>query len=159
MKASWTAVVLIVSICLGGCGPTPYQRARVPFGQGYADKIFSDDTFHVAFTANYTTSATTLREYLYRRAAELTLQHKFRYFTVIREPRPLAKYKIIYRSEADREAGIDAEDVELPAQGTLHMTIQCFQDASPVAETPLLDAQRYRCRSTDSSTWVLARGP
>jgi len=110
------------------------------FGHGYADTEFSDDTFHVAFTANYTTSAATLREYLYRRAAELTLWHKFRYFAVIREPRPLAKYKIMYRYQADQGAGIDAEEVEAPARGTLHMTIQCFEDARQATDAQPIDA-------------------
>ena len=113
------------------------------FGRGYADKEFSDDTFHVAFTASYTTSAATLREYLYRRAAELTLRHKFRYFAVIREPRPLAKYKIMYRYQPDQGAGIDAEEVEVPARGTLHMTIQCFEDAWQTAGARPIDAIAY----------------
>lgn len=143
MKSFWTAVVLAVSLCVWGCAPTPYQRAHVAFGRGYTDKKFSDDTFHVVFTANYTTSAATLREYLYRRAAELTLQHKSRYFTVTREPRPLIEYKMIYPSQEDEEAGIDGEEVELPAWGTLQMTIQCFKNASPVAGVHLIDAQTY----------------
>jgi hypothetical protein len=93
------------------------------------------------FTANYTTPPATLREYLYRRAAELTLQHKSRYFAVTREPRPLVEYRTVYRSEEDKEAGIDAEEVELPAWGTLQMTIQCFENVSTAAGTSLIDAR------------------
>ena len=143
MKSFWTAVVLVASLCVWGCAPTPYQRACAAFSQGFADTEFSRDTFHVAFTANYITPASTLLDYLYRRAAELTLQHKFRYFVVIREPRPRTNYKITYRYHTDRGAGIDAEDVEVPAMGTLHMTIQCFEDAQQDADTQPIDAIAY----------------
>jgi hypothetical protein len=140
MRLFWTAVVLVASLCVGGCASTPYQKAWAAFGHGYTDKEFSDDTFHVMFTANYTTSAATLREYLYRRAAELTLQHKFRYFVVIREPHPRSKYKIMYRYHEDQGAGVDAEEVEAPDRGTLHMTIQCFQYDWQAADMQPIDA-------------------
>ena len=143
MKSFWTGAVLAASLYLCGCEVTPYQKARVAFGCGYADKKFSDDTFHVVFTANYTTSADTLREYLYRRAAELTLRHRFRYFAVIREPRPLIEYKIAYNSQEDKEAAIDSKEVEMPAWGTLQMTIQCFRRASSAAGAHLIDAKAY----------------
>ncbi|MCX5644506.1 MAG: hypothetical protein NTZ17_07445 [Phycisphaerae bacterium] len=100
MRSFWTTFVLAILVYVGGCEPTPYQRARVTFGHGYADKKFSEDTSHMVFIANYSTPAATLREYLYRRAAELTLQHKFRYFAVIRELRPLAEYQIIFTATA-----------------------------------------------------------
>ncbi len=152
MKPFCTVVVLAISLGVWGCEATPYQRARVAFGRGYADKKLSDDTFHVAFTANYTTSADTLCEYLYRRAAELTLRHGFRYFTVIREPRPLVEYKIGYSSREDAEAGIDAKEAEMPAWGTLQMTIQCFRHVFPTADVHLTDAKAYLIRrDTDFS--------
>ncbi len=143
MKPFCTTLVLAVSLCVWGCQATPYQRARVAFGRGYADKKLSDDIFHVAFTANYTTSADTLCEYLYRRAAELTLQHGFRYFAVVREPRPLVEYRIVYNSREDEEAAIDAKEAEMPAWGTLQMTIQCFRHVFPTADMRLTDAQAH----------------
>ncbi len=146
MKPFCTAVVLAVSLCVWGCQATPYQRARAAFGRGYVDKKFSDDTFHVAFAANYTTSADTLRGYLYRRAAELTLLHGFRYFTVVREPRPLVAYRIVYNSREDEEAAIDAKEAEMPAWGTLQMTIQCFRHVFPTAGVHLIDAKAYLVR-------------
>jgi hypothetical protein len=152
MRSFWTAVVLVASLHLCGCETTPYHRAWMAFGHGYADKEFSNDTFHVAFNANYATSADTLHEYLHRRAAELTLQHGFRYFAVIREPRPQVEYRITYYCREDREAGIDAKEAELPAWGTLQMTIQCFQTVSQAAGLHLLDAMAYVPESTNSDT-------
>ena len=161
MKPFWTTVVLVVSLCVCGCAPTPYQRASTAFRHGFDDTEFSDDMFHVAFTANYTTPASTLLEYLYRRAADLTLQHKFRYFAVVREPRPRANYKVIYRYQADQGAGIDAQEVEVPARGTLHMTIQCFQDDWQAADMQPIDATAHlpmsrRSRPLVSRAAVLA---
>ncbi len=153
MRSFWTTVVLVTFLCVCGCAPTPYQKAPVAFGHGYADKEFSDDTFHVAYTASYATAAATLREYLYRRAAELTLRHKCRYFAVIREPHPLAVYKVIYRYYADQGAGIDAEEVEVPARGTLHMTIQCFKDARRTNDTQPIDAKAYLSMSFRPRQW------
>lgn len=143
MKPFCTALVLGISLCVWGCQATPYQKARVAFGRGYADKKFSDDTFHVAFAANYTTSAGALRGYLYRRAAELTLQHGFRYFTVVREPRPLVEYRIVYNSREDEEAGIDSTEAERPAWGTLQMTVQCFRHVFPTPDRHVIDAKVY----------------
>ena len=153
MRSFWTAAVLVVSLCVCGCAPTPYQRACMAFRHGFADTEFSDDTFHVAFTANYATPGSTLLEYLFRRAADVTLQHKFRYFAVVREPRPLANYKVIYRYQADQGAGIDAEEVEVPAKGTLHMTIQCFQYDWQAADMQPIDAIAHLPMSRRSRPW------
>jgi hypothetical protein len=97
----------------------------------------------VEFTANFTTSADAMHEYLYRRAAELAIRHGFRYFAVIREPRPLAEYEIKYRSREDEQAGIDGKDVETPAWGMLQMTIQCFKDPENASGVRLIDARAY----------------
>jgi hypothetical protein len=134
-------LALLALPCVWGCEPTPYQRAGVSFGRGYSDKKLSEDTFHVSFAANYATSAETLREYLYRRAAELTSRYGFRYFAVVRPPRPLTWYKTIYPSQEDREAGIDGQEAELPAWGTLHMTIQCFRTRPDASGPRLSDAE------------------
>jgi hypothetical protein len=143
MKASRVVVLLAVLACAGGCAPTPYQRAGVISARGYSDKRLSEDTFHVKFVGNYRTPADTLYGYLHRRAAELTVRHGFRYFAIIREPRPLTEYQIVYRCREDEEAGIDAKEVEVPAWGTLHMTIQCFKAGQNAPGVRLIDAQAY----------------
>jgi len=105
--------------------------------------MLSEDTFHVQFLGSPTTSADVMSEYLYRRAAELTLRHRFRFFAVIREPRPLTKYKAIYRHRVDQAAGVKAEEVEQPTRGTLHMTIQCFTNPQSAAGLSVMNAEAY----------------
>lgn len=143
MKVFATATVLSVSLGVWGCAPTPYQRAGAKSRHGYSDTRLSPDTFHVSFTANFITFPDTLREYLQRRAAELTLRYGFRYFAVIRKPRPLAQYKIVYPSEEDKEARVDGREVETPVWGTQHMTIQCFKTRDEASGRDLVDAQAY----------------
>jgi len=140
MRSSWLVAILVISLCAWGCAPTPYQKARAAFGHGYSDKRLSEDTFHVAFTANWGTPDDTMCRYLYRRVAELTLQYGFRYFTVIRGPCPLTEYRTEYRSLEDLQATLDGTEVEYPAWGTMHMTIQCFMDARQAADTRPIDA-------------------
>ncbi len=118
-----------------GLRATSYQKAAAALGHGYSDKRLSEDTFHVAFTANWGTPADTIHGYLHRRVAELTVRYGFRYFAVIRGPSPLIEYRTTYRSQEDREARIDGMDMECPAWGTMHMTIQCFKDARQAAGT------------------------
>jgi hypothetical protein len=147
MRTFRTAVVLVVMLCVWGCVPTSYQRAPAAFGHGYSDKRLSEDTFHVAFTANWGTPADTIYEYLNRRVAELTVRCGFRYFAVIRGPSPLTEYRTAYPSQEDREARIDGLDVECPAWGTMHITIQCFKDVRQAAGTDPIDATAYPRRS------------
>ena len=143
MKASWIMISLAILICIGACQPTSYQRVGTTLRGGYSDGRFSEDTFYVKFVANYNTSTDTLQKYLYRRAAELTVRHGFRYFAVVRDSCPLTKYQIKYQSREDAQAGIDGMDVEVPAKGTLHMTIQCFTDGQNAVDTRLIDAKTY----------------
>lgn len=150
MRAFRTAVVLVVGLCVWGCAPTSYRKAPAIFGYGYSDKRLSEDTFHVAFTANWGTSADTICAYLNRRVAELTVRYGFRYFAVIRGPSPLSEYRTAYRSQEDREARIDGVDVECPAWGTMHMTIQCFKNVRQAAGTDPIDATAYPPRSRRS---------
>ncbi len=96
-KVSWTAVIPAVLLGVEGGATTSDQRAHVAFGLGCAGKRFSDDTFPVVVAAQHAAPAVTWRGSLYCQAAELTLQHKCRYFAVIRPPRPLFEYRIVYR--------------------------------------------------------------
>lgn len=141
MKSYRMVISLAVLLCAWGCEPTPYQKAGPTSARGYSEKRLSEDTFHVQFMGSPTTSAEMMHEYLYRRAAELTLRHGFRYFAVVREPRPLAEYQTKYRSREDEQAGVDAREVEVPAWGTLQMTIQCFKNPENASGTSLINAE------------------
>jgi hypothetical protein len=67
---------------LAGCGqPTPYQPAVD--GYGYSEQQIEDNRYRVSFAGNDLTSADTVQNYLLYRAAELTLDRGYDYFTVV----------------------------------------------------------------------------
>jgi len=143
MKLSRIMVLLAFLAGTWGCHPTPYQKAYPASAHGYSDRKFCEDTFYVQFVANALTFPDTLNRYLYRRAAELTVRHGFRYFAIVGDPCPLTQYHTEYRSQEDERARIDSMEVEFPTWGTMRMTIQCFQDPQQAAGLRLIDAQAH----------------
>ena len=66
---------------LAGCGqPTPYQPATD--GYGYSEQQIEDNRYRVSFAGNDLTTADTVQNYLLYRAAELTLDEGYDYFTM-----------------------------------------------------------------------------
>jgi len=126
-----------------GCQPTPYQRLGTTPAGGYSDKRFSENSFHVRFVANNNTPSGTVCGYLYRRAAELTLENGFKYFVVIRGPRQLTERMIMYPSQDHWKDMTDPIEFEVLNPGRLHMTIQCFKDVQEECDMRLIDARAY----------------
>lgn len=78
------AVVLALAMLgmLAGCGqPTPYQPAAD--GYGFSEQQIEDNRYRVSFAGNELTAADTVQNYLLYRAAELTLDRGYDYFTVV----------------------------------------------------------------------------
>ena len=134
---------LAALICSYGCQPTPYQRLGTTSAGGYSDKKLSENTFHVRFVANDNTSPGTVRDYLYRRAAEITIKNGFTYFTVIRAPSQLTERMQIHQSQDYYKDRIDPVEFDVPDSSRLHMTIQCFNDIQNEHHLNLIDAGIY----------------
>jgi hypothetical protein len=68
---------------LTGCGggPTPYQPAAG--GYGYSEQQIEDNRYRVTFAGNDRTSSDAVQNYLLYRAAEVTLDHGYDYFTMV----------------------------------------------------------------------------
>jgi hypothetical protein len=68
---------------LAACGgqPTPYQPAAD--GYGYSEQQIEDNRYRVTFAGNDLTPADTVQNYLLYRAAELTLDRGYDYFTMV----------------------------------------------------------------------------
>jgi hypothetical protein len=129
--------------CICGCQPTPYQRLGATPAGGYSETRFAENEFHVKFVGNYNTPPTTVRNYLYRRAAELTLEKGFKYFDVIRGPSPLTERRQLYQSPDHWKDMARPIEFDVPDPRKLHMTIQCFKDAPEDSDIPLIDAGEY----------------
>jgi hypothetical protein len=82
MRAHGVASMLVFLGVLAGCGqPTPYQPATS--GYGYSEQQIEDNRYRVSFAGNDLTPAEVVQNYLLYRAAELTLDNGYDYFTVV----------------------------------------------------------------------------
>ncbi|MBC6983373.1 hypothetical protein [Caulobacter sp. 17J80-11] len=77
--------VALAALALSACATaTPYQPAAAgPGGRGYSDMRIEDGRWAVSFSGNSVTSRETVEMYLLYRAAELTVQNGYDYFTVV----------------------------------------------------------------------------
>jgi hypothetical protein len=80
------AAALVLAAGLAACAtPTPYQpnvRGQATSG-GFSEVRLESNRFRVTFTGNSLTSRETVEGYLLYRAAELTVQNGFDWFTVV----------------------------------------------------------------------------
>lgn len=75
-------VIMPMLLFLGACAvPTPYQPATNGFG--YTEQQIENNRFRVSFDGNSSTPRETVQNYLLYRAAELTVQKGYDYFTVV----------------------------------------------------------------------------
>lgn len=143
MKRLLVLFFLILFAGLLGCQATPYQKLGTTSAGGYSDKRISEDTFYVRFVANNNTSPKVVCSYLYRRAAEVTLENGFLYFTVIRGPDQLTACLEIYSDEEHYKSIKPPLEVDVPDASRLMMTIQCFQNIPEICDIHLINAQEY----------------
>lgn len=79
MRVLMLAAVLGVAAC---ATPTPYGPAVSPGGYGYAEQRIEPTRFRVSFAGNSLTDLETVETFLLYRAAELTLQNGYDWFTI-----------------------------------------------------------------------------
>jgi hypothetical protein len=77
-------LVVMLGLLLAACAaPTPYQPAADGFG--YSDQQLEENRYRVTFAGNSVTPRDVVQNYLLYRAAELTVQKGYDYFTVVRQ--------------------------------------------------------------------------
>lgn len=77
----WLLVAPLLLV-LGACAmETPYQPGEG--GYGYKEQKIEENRYRVTFDGNPSTPRETVQNYLLYRAAELTVQNGFDYFTVV----------------------------------------------------------------------------
>jgi hypothetical protein len=85
-RSAGIAAALVLAAGLAACAtPTPYQpniRGQATSG-GYSEVQIEPDRFRVTFSGNSLTSRETVEGYLLFRAAELTLQKGYDWFTIV----------------------------------------------------------------------------
>lgn len=78
---NWTLVAPLVFLVAACSTPTPYQPGEG--GYGYTEQQIENDRYRVIFSGNPSTPRETVQNYLLYRAAELTVQNGFDYFTLV----------------------------------------------------------------------------
>ena len=81
MKRILVSLALVAA--LGACAsPTPYQAADQS-GRGFSENRIETNRYRVSFEGNSLTDRETVETYLLYRAAELTVEQGYDYFTVV----------------------------------------------------------------------------
>ncbi|MDX1496910.1 MAG: hypothetical protein R3352_05090 [Salinisphaeraceae bacterium] len=78
-----TALMTTACLALAGCATkTPYKPADERGKEGYTETRLGENRYRVTFVGNSTTPAETVKDYALLRAAELTLQEGYKWFSV-----------------------------------------------------------------------------
>ena len=83
-RPCFTLSVALVCAILSGCA-TPYQKVGTDMSGGHSFHRISNDVFVVSFMGNGFTPPRQASDFAMLRAAEVALEHKFRYFTILGE--------------------------------------------------------------------------
>ncbi len=78
---TWAAALPVMFILTACTVPTPYQPGNG--GYGYTDQQLEKNRYRVTFEGNSSTPRDDVQNYLLYRAAELTVQEGFDYFTIV----------------------------------------------------------------------------
>ena len=131
MSSRILAAASLVLLCLlAGCA-TPYQPKNFLQG-GYQDFHISQDTFSVTFQGNPYLDRSRLRQYLLRRAAELTLGCGFSHFAIIQD---------MDQSRNSTYISFTSLTITVTPQETI--VIRCFKGAPADLSVHAIDAQEY----------------
>ena len=82
MRKEFTVVVAMIFFGLAGCATSYHVRGLTG---GFDDTQLAPDVFRVVFSGNGYTSGERAQDFAMLRAADLTLQHGFKYFALINE--------------------------------------------------------------------------
>lgn len=128
MRSILTTTLVGLSLLLAGCA-TPYQPKG--FLGGYSDFQISKDTFSITFSSNTLLDGSRLRQYLLRRAAEVTLAHGFSHFAIIENT-----------DQTDMVTSFSLTSLTVTTIPEESVWIRCFQeDPGPTAKA--IDAKEY----------------
>ena len=145
MTKVYRTLCLVTLVGFLGCQATRYQQQGPsgPGGYGYSDRQVLEDIFSIKFYANRSPSPSTLQNFLYRRAAEITLKNGYSHFTVLRGPRrprgsydwePHPEYDDYYRQKVG---------FSLASPNRIQMMIKCFKEGQSIQDEDLVNAEDY----------------
>jgi hypothetical protein len=120
-------ILVPVSLILTCCA-TPYKRYSDGFFSskiGFSDYQIAQNVFSVSFRAGWFSDQSQVSTFVLKRAAEITRQHNFQYFTVNHTS---DQTQLIKHVSLDSDGRLSTEIYKYPAI-TLH--IKCYNDSPP----------------------------
>jgi hypothetical protein len=93
----WVALIPAV-LFITGCGTTSYQRANSDDDEGYSDSQLQPDIFRVNFKADSDTQKERAYDFVLLRAAEVSREHNFPYFAIMRSSNPATASSYYYNA-------------------------------------------------------------
>ncbi|MGD0061443.1 MAG: hypothetical protein ABSD58_18700 [Verrucomicrobiia bacterium] len=84
------AALIPAVLFITGCGTTPYERADSEADEGYSDSQLQPDVFRVNFRGDEDTPKGRAYDFVLLRAAEVTREHNFSYFAIMKSGNPAA---------------------------------------------------------------------
>ncbi len=147
MSKPW--ITLALGLALAACAaPTPYGPVGEPYvghvAKGYADEQVAADRYRVSFAGNWVTSLATVEDYVYYRAAQVTLQSGHDYFRVVERE---LEHRVIHNAMADffpgYGFGLTGYIVVYPGHTfAVAATIEVAHGQAPADEANVFDARR-----------------
>lgn len=113
----------LINCFLASCSTSYHQRGFL--GNGYSDYRMNQDRFSVTFRGNEYTDVEDVRRFAIMRAAELTLQNGFYYFTIVSE-RDLSRY-LVEQSVSENKDYTFTRKEKKQAPG-INLVIRCYHD-------------------------------
>jgi hypothetical protein len=95
-RINYTAVIAL-SLIMASCA-TPYQSVSIV--GGYSDTALAPDVYRVSFQGNGYTGLGRAKDFAMLHAADTTLSHGFRYFTIVDKENRTANLEI-YKPNSD----------------------------------------------------------
>ena len=124
------AASVTLAFLLLGCA-TPYQPKDLLWG-GYRDFQVSTNTFSITFQGNPYLDRSRLRQYLFRRAAEVTLEHGFSHFVILESA-----------DQSHTSTYVSWTSLTITATPQETMMIRCLHGDQDSAAANAIDAREY----------------
>lgn len=134
----WTVGLSVVLIALAGCA-TGYNKSGFLTGGGFSDTQLDENVFNITFRGNQYTSMERAKDFIYLRAADLTLKSGFTYFAITYATENVSTSSYTTASETTTQVNFYGNTADATSQTTpgttftksrpsIEMTIICFAE-------------------------------
>lgn len=138
------ALLTLALVLVAGCATqTPYKPAEARDKEGYNETQLGENRFRVTFVGNNVTPAETVKDYALLRAAELTLQEGYSWFSVAERD----------KDEQQRSSTSLGTGFSVPGYTTVYQRCGVLRCQTAVSSTPGFSTGIGVASTTTSSSY------